>query len=182
MGTEVGGTKELDLGRRLLLPRLVELEDPTDPHQPLARDGILGDRGLPEATARVKPTDHLDALAAVVFDVAKRTLWLEGPCDRAVPERRMGWRLEKKLDPLVPDRPWIVSALWPGGAAERAGVRVGDRLIDVGGRAATNDVAALWAIEQQAAGTKVAVVLTRAAAKERLRFVAELRSPSLPAP
>lgn len=117
---------------------------------------------------------------AVVFDVAHRTLWLEGTCDRSVPERRAGWRFEKKVDPANPERPWIVGSLWPGGAAERAGVRIGDRVLEVGGKPATKDIASIWAIEQQAAGTKVPVVVSRAdAPKDRIRLVVELRSPAV---
>ncbi len=117
---------------------------------------------------------------AVVFDVAKRKLWLEGACDRAVPERRMGWHFDKKVDAAYADRPWVVDGLWPGGAAEKAGVRVGDRVLEVGGKAATLDVGTLWAIEEQPEGTRVPVLLLRAGTtKARERVVAELRSPPL---
>lgn len=115
---------------------------------------------------------------AVVFDVPKRTLWLEGACDRAVIERKMGWRFAKKVDPAYPDRPWVVDALWSGGAAERAGIHPGDRVLEVGAKPATLDVASLWAVEEQAAGTKVPVTVIRAgAAKQRERVIIELRSP-----
>lgn len=110
----------------------------------------------------------------MLFDVPKRRLWVEGACDRAVPERRLGWRFEKKLDPAQPDRPWVVRALWPGGGAERAGLAVGDRILEVGGKPATLDVGPLWTLEQQPAGTKLPIVFTRAG--KRQRVVAELRS------
>lgn len=113
---------------------------------------------------------------AVLFDVRQRKLWLEGACDRAVPERRVGWRFEKKVDAAFPDRPWVVSALWPEGPAERAGVRLGDRVLEIGGKPATADVAVLWALEQQPAGTKLPVLLSRAGAKTKERVVVELRS------
>ncbi len=111
---------------------------------------------------------------AVVFDVRQRALWLEGPCDRPVPERRVGWRFEKKADPAYLDRPWVVNALWPDGPAERAGIRLGDRVLEMGGKPATADVAVLWALEQQPAGTKLPIVVSRARTKERI--VVELRT------
>ena len=112
---------------------------------------------------------------AVVFDVPKRKLWLEGACDRPVPERRVGWRFEKKLDPSVPERPWVIARLWPGGPAERAGVQLGDRVMEMGGKPATADVAPLWAMEQQPAGTKLPVVLRRGVGPAPTRITIELR-------
>jgi hypothetical protein len=149
---------------------------------PIAFDGHRAhvadppDAGL---IAGLAGNEVLARCAAVIFDVAKRTLWLEGPCDRPVPERRAGWRFDKKIDPAFPDRPWIVGSLWPGGAAERAGVQAGDRLLEVGGKPATSDVAPLWMLEEQAAGTKLPVVAVRAGApKDRVRLIIELRSPT----
>ena len=83
-----------------------------------------------------------------------------------------------------PERPWIVTSLWPGGAAERAGVHVGDRVLEVGGKAATADVAPIWSIEQQPAGTKVPVVVVHASGKpaDRVRLTMELRSPAVSPP
>ncbi len=148
---------------------------------PVAFDGHLSSVGDPPSSGVIAGLAGNQVLArcdAVVFDVAKRTLWLEGACDRPVPESRAGWRLAKKPDPSHPDLPWVVGALWPDGAAERAGVQKGDRLLEVAGKPATVDVAPLWAIEQQAVGTKVPVVIERAAApKNRVRLVVELRSP-----
>ena len=148
---------------------------------PIAFDGHLSNVGDPPASGVIAGLAGNEVLArcdAVVFDVAKRTLWLEGACDRPVPESRAGWRFEKKVDPAHPDRPWVIGALWPGGAAERAGVQKGDRVLEVGGKPATSDVAPLWALEQQAVGTKMPVVVTRAAAPNgRVRLTLELRSP-----
>jgi S1-C subfamily serine protease len=110
-------------------------------------------------------------------------MWLEGTCDRPVPERRAGWRFDKKPDATLADRPWVIGAIWPGGAAERAGLMVGDRVLEVGGKPATNDVAPLWALELQPVGTKVPVVVAREGApKRRVSVTMELRSPppSLP--
>lgn len=148
---------------------------------PIAFDGQLtnvADPPAPGIVAGLAGNQVLARCDAVIFDVPKRTLWLEGSCDRAVPENRAGWRFDKKVDPAQPDRPWVIGSLWPGGAAERAGVQVGDRVLEVGGKPATLEVAPLWALEQQAVGTKLSVVVTRAAApKDRVRLIIELRSP-----
>ena len=111
---------------------------------------------------------------AVLFDVPKRQLWVEGACDRPIPERRVGWRFEKRPDPAQPDRPWVVSALWPDGPAERAGIKVGDRILEVGPKPATLDVGPLWTLEQQPAGTKLPIVFTRAGKRDRV--IVELRT------
>jgi hypothetical protein len=149
---------------------------------PIGFDGHLAHVVDPPSAGIIAGLAGNEVLArcdAVIFDVANRTLWLEGACDRPVPERRVGWRFEKKSDPAFPDRPWVVGALWPGGAAERAGVQPGDRVLEVGGKPATSDVAPLWALEQQAVGTKVPVVLARPGApKDRVRLIIELRSPT----
>lgn len=102
---------------------------------------------------------------AVVFDHA-RAMLVEGACDRAVPERKMGWRLAKKSEAAWPDRPWLVGALFPGAAAERAGIAVGDRVLEVGGKPATLDVEPLERVEEQASGTKVKVVVGRSGEKK----------------
>jgi hypothetical protein len=151
---------------------------------PIVFDGQLTDVGDPPAPGTLAGLAGNAVLArcdAVVFDVAKRMMWLEGACDRPVAERRAGWRFEKKSDAALPDRPWVVGALWPGGAAERAGVQIGDRVLEVGGKPATNDIAPLWALEQQAVGTKVPVVVSRGnAPRARVRLTLELRSPPPP--
>ena len=154
---------------------------------PIAFDGHLVHVADPPGSGIIAGLAGNEVLArcdAVVFDVAKRTLWLEGACDRPVPERRAGWRFEKKVDASFPDRPWIVTSLWPGGAAERAGVQVGDRILEVGGKPATADVAPIWAIEQQPAGTKVPVVVVHGngRADDRVRLTMELRSPAVSPP
>jgi hypothetical protein len=153
---------------------------------PIAFDGQLTDVGDPPGPGIIAGLAGNEVLArcdAVVFDVAKRTMWLEGTCDRPVAERRAGWRFDKKPDATLADRPWVIGAIWPGGAAERAGLMVGDRVLEVGGKPATNDVAPLWALELQPVGTKVPVVVAREGApKRRVSVTMELRSPppSLP--
>ncbi|MDB4935345.1 MAG: Periplasmic serine endoprotease DegP [Labilithrix sp.] len=148
---------------------------------PISFDGQLTNVSDPPGAGVLAGLAGNDVLArcdAVVFDVAHRKLWLEGTCERPVPERRAGWRFEKKPDPSVPDRPWVIGALWPGGAAERAGLQLGDRVLEVGGKPATNDVASLWALEEQPVGTKLPVVVTHEGApKQRVRLVLELRAP-----
>ena len=134
----------------------------------------VGDPPAPGILAGLAGNEVLARCDAVVFDVAKRTLWLEGTCDRAVPEKRVGWRFEKKVDATIPDRPWVISRLWPSGAAERAGVQLGDRVMEMGGKPATADVAPLWAMEQQPVGTKLRVVLRRGTSLTRLTI--ELRA------
>jgi hypothetical protein len=108
---------------------------------PIAFDGHrshVADPPEPGIIAGLAGNEVLARCDAVIFDVARRTLWLEGACDRPVPERRVGWRFDRKLDPGFPDRPWVVDTLWPGGAAERAGVHAGDRVLEVGGKPATS--------------------------------------------
>jgi hypothetical protein len=146
---------------------------------PIVFDGRLTSVGDPPGAATIAGLAGNEVLArcdAVVFDVPKRTLWLEGACDRPVPESRAGWRLEKRVDAAHPDRPWVVGMIWPGGAADRAGIHKGDRVLEVSGKPATLDVAPIWAIEQGPVGTKVPVVLVRPAApKDRVRLIIELR-------
>src|SRR5690606_19165276 len=52
----------LDLGGRFVLPRGVELEDTSNAHEPLSRDGALRCRSLPEAPPAMIPTADLGAL------------------------------------------------------------------------------------------------------------------------
>jgi hypothetical protein len=118
---------------------------------------------------------------AVVFDGTARTLSIEGACDRPLPERKMGWRLAKKADAAFADRPWVIGSIWPDGAAERAGARVGDRVLEVGGKPAGLDLDAIAKIESGPTGTKVPIVIVPAAdgKKEKVKLVVEL-TPLLP--
>ena len=119
-----------------------------DPGERSVVAGLVGDR----AFARC---------AAVVFDFAKRTLWLEPPCDRPPIEDRGGWRLARRDSPDAADTPWTVGAVMPGGAAAAAGIRDGDRLVEVGGKRATSDVRRIVAACRQSPGTRVPVVVSR---------------------
>lgn len=138
--------------------RVAHVSDPPDP-------GFVAGLAGNEVLARCD---------AIVIDHAKRTLFLEGPCERPAPERRVGWRLEKRPDPAHEGRPWVVGAIFPGSAAERAGARTGDRLIEIAGKPATGAIEAIWAVETQPEGTKVPVTLARRGG-EKVRIVIELR-------
>jgi hypothetical protein len=99
--------------------------------------------------------------AAVVFDLENRTLWLEPPCNRPVPENLSGWVLGRKDSATHPDSPWVVRFVIPGGSADRAGVKAGDRIVRVGGRAAILEISTFEAVTKRAPRTKVPVVLLR---------------------
>ncbi len=105
---------------------------------------------------------------AIIFDREGRKLWFEGTCDRAIPERKMGWRLARSSDPKSDATPWVVAMLIPSGSADAAGIRVGDRVLEVAGKPLGADVEGLEKIEQQPEGTKVPVVVLRDGKKERL--------------
>lgn len=99
--------------------------------------------------------------AAVVFDIRNRTLWLAPPCNRDLPEDLSGWVLEKKESVAYPDRPWVVRFVLSGGSAELAGVKAGDRILQLGGLPALLDIGTFESITKQAATTKVPVVIVR---------------------
>jgi predicted aspartyl protease len=105
---------------------------------------------------------------AVVFDLPHRTMWFEPPCDRAMPEDRAGWRLVRKESPSAPGRPWVVGAVARGGAAERAGVQEGDRLLEAAGKPAALDVEVIHEMTRRPAGAKLELVVERGGVKRRL--------------
>jgi hypothetical protein len=111
--------------------------------------------------------------AAVVFDVAHRTLWLEPPCDRALVEDLAGWTLQRVDSPSYPDRPWVVAFVIPGGSADRAGVKAGDRLLAVGDQAAVLERSTFEPVTRQAPGTALPLVVIRGGARREstLRLV-----------
>ncbi len=138
--------------------RLAQIDDPPGKNR-LA--GLLGN-------------EILGHCPAVVFDAARRTLWLEGPCNRTTPEALAGWRLTKKDDKQQPDRPWVIETVLPGSAAQLAGLVPGDRLLVVGGVAATLDLPKVQAQVEKAPGTRVQVeyeTITR----DRRKVTLELR-------
>jgi predicted aspartyl protease len=105
--------------------------------------------------------DMLSRCAAVTFDVESRTMWLEPPCDRPRPEDLASWRLGKKESDQAKGRPWVIEVLLPGGSADLAGLKVGDRILDVGGVPAALDVSKIDAVTRRPAGTKLAVTYQR---------------------
>lgn len=104
---------------------------------------------------------------AVVIDHDARKLFFEGACNRPVPENKMMWRFLKK------DDKWEVDLVVPGSSTDRAGIKEGDVVLEVGGRPIGDDPAALEPIETQPDGTKVPVVLERGGTKRRV--VVELK-------
>ncbi len=106
---------------------------------------------------------------AITFDHDRRRAWLDGPCDKAVPEPRAGWRVGRS------GGSWYVAILWPGGAAERAGMLAGDRIVELDGKPLGEDVAPLVGVNARPEGTKVPVVLDRNGKK--IRTVLELHAP-----
>jgi hypothetical protein len=159
---------EARLGAIVSKTPLVQIVDPGE-HSIIA--GLVGER----AFARC---------AAVVFDFAKRTLWLEPPCDRPPMEDRGGFRLTRKDAPDAKSTPWVVGAVLPGGAAATAGIRDGDRLLEVAGKPATGDVGRIVVACRQPAGTRVPVVVSRDG--KRLSFTVTLSdllgAPAAPGP
>lgn len=106
--------------------------------------------------------------AAVVFDMENRNLWLEPPCDRNLPEDLSGWVLERKDSPAYPDSPWVARFVIPGGSADLAGVKTGDRILQLGGKPAILDVSTFESITKQAPGTTIPVIIVRGAARKEL--------------
>ncbi len=106
--------------------------------------------------------------AAVVFDMENRNLWLELPCDRDVPEDLSGWVLERKDSAAYPDRPWTVRFVIPGGSADLAGVKVGDRILQLAGKSAILDISTFESVTKQSPGTKVPAVIVRGDAEKEV--------------
>jgi hypothetical protein len=125
--------------------RLVQIDDPPEPGS-LA--GLVGNEVFSHCTA-------------VIFDVPQRTLWLEPPCNRRSPEAKAGWRLTKNESPEFKDRPWVIDEILKGSAAEAAGLRVGDRLLAVGGAPAELDSSNVQVAIEQFSGTKLTVFFNR---------------------
>jgi hypothetical protein len=99
--------------------------------------------------------------AAIVFDIENRTLWLEPPCNRDVPEDLAGWILERKDSTAYPDHPWVVRFVISGGSADLASVKAGDRILQLGGKSAILDISTFESVTKQSPGTKVPAVIVR---------------------
>jgi len=106
--------------------------------------------------------------AAIVYDFENRTLWLEPPCNRDVPEDLAGWILQRKDSALYPENPWVVRFVISGGTADQAGVRAGDRILQLGGKPAILDISTFEMVTKQSPGTKVPAVIIRGDAKKEL--------------
>ncbi len=106
--------------------------------------------------------------SAVVFDMENRNLWLEPPCDRELPEELSGWVLDKKESAAYPDRPWVVKFVIPGGSADLAGVKIGDRILQLGDKPAILDISTFESITKQTPGTMVPAVIVRGYASKVL--------------
>jgi len=111
---------------------------------------------------------------AIVFDFVRRTFYLEGPCTRDVPESRSGWHLTKRVDTTdanAKDRPWVIRNVIPGGAADKAGLRKDDRILEIAKKPATLDVEKIAALVAQPSGTKLEVVYLREGKKATVTLV-----------
>lgn len=135
--------------------RIVWIHDPPEP-------GVI---------AGLVGNEVFSRCAAVVFDVAMRTLWFEPPCNRPSPEAKAGWRLAKNESPQQKDRPWVIEKLIPKSSAVLAGFEIGDRLLSVGGVPVEADVSNIQPILEQADGTKVTVVLDRNGERKQIVMV-----------
>ena len=98
---------------------------------------------------------------AVVFDIENRTLWLEPPCNLDLPEDIAGWILERKDSTSYPDHPWVVKFVIPGGSADLAGVKAGDRILQLAGKSAILDISTFESATKQSPGTKVPASIVR---------------------
>jgi len=128
----------------------------------------VGDPPSQGIVAGLAGNEVLSRCDAVTIDVPKRTLWLEGTCEREVPERKAGWRFDRRPDATFSAQPWVISTLWPRGAADRAGLQVGDRVLEVGGKRATLAVSEIWAMETAPDGTRLPVTVDRAGARKKV--------------
>jgi hypothetical protein len=108
---------------------------------------------------------------AVTFDHGQRTLFVEGDCRTAGHDGRYGWRLARKDDSVAPSTPWIIQSVMPGSAADAAGLRAGDRILDVDGQPAVLDGTSLRKAERRPLGTKLAVTVRRDGKTERMTLV-----------
>lgn len=172
----LAGRPLLALGKNSSLARLPKVElGPVKWYEQLAE---VGTKETPHDLAGVLSVSVLLRCDAFVLDVQQRSLWLEGKCDRSPLEDYSGWMLvrDAKAPPPPPaDRPWSVGALLSGGSADLAGVKEGDRVLEIGGKPATLDRAQFLPLLAQAPATHVPVVVLRGADKKTL--ILELKKP-----
>jgi S1-C subfamily serine protease len=68
----------------------------------------------------------------------------------------------------------VVRFVIPGGAADLAGVKAGDRILRIGGRAAMLERSTFESVTQQAPGTAVPAVIVRGGECERMEVMLTL--------
>lgn len=172
----LGDRPVLSLGKSSSLARLPKVElGPVKWYDQLAE---VGTNETPHDLAGVLSVSLLLRCDAFVLDVQRRSLWLEGKCDRAPLEDYSGWMLvrDAKAPPAPPaDRPWSVGAVLPGGSADLAGIKEGDRVLEIGGKPARLDRALFLPLLAQPPATKVPVVVLRGAEKKTITL--ELKKP-----
>ncbi len=115
-------------------------------------DSQADEKRIRPATFEFGPIHLTEPLVAVVFDIENRTLWLEPPCDRDLPEDLSGWVLERKDSTAYPDHPWVARFVIPGGSADLAGVKAGDRILHLGSRAAILELSTFESVTKQVSG------------------------------
>jgi hypothetical protein len=139
---------------------------------PIALTDVLvhSEAGAPRAViAGLIGTGLLARCAAITIDLPQRALSLEGPCDRPIAERKLGLHVGQNPEDLTK---WFATVVWPGGAADRAGVRVGDRIVSVDG--AAFEPTRLAALDRDVAGKRVEVDVERSG--QRMHFTIVLRA------
>ena len=139
---------------------------------PVAFDGRLADiHPMPRSSryAGMLGNPMLERCHAFVLDLPARTLWLEGPCDRPVRERRGGFSFERRYATDTTEMAggvrvggfWEVATMMPGGPAARADLRVGDRILSMAGVRAPLRADDWVDVLSQAAGTVIGLKVER---------------------
>jgi hypothetical protein len=140
---------------------------------PIHYENQLARVGIKEATHGIAGRLSVSVLlrcSAFVLDSGARTLWLEPPCDRPVLEDMAGWTLVRDVTSTdePKDRPWKVAVLLKNGSADRAGIKEGDRILDIGGKPATLDRGSFLPLLGQKPGTKLDITLMRDTEKKKI--------------
>jgi hypothetical protein len=161
------GRPTLTLGKDSALARLPQVElGPAKWNDQLAE---VGTHETPHDLAGVLSVSVLLRCDAFTIDVQQRSIWLEGACDRTPLEDYSGWMLVRDVkSPAAPpiDRPWTVGAMLKDGSADHAGIKEGDRVLEIGGKPATVDRELFFPLLAQKPGTKVPVVIMRGTEKK----------------
>lgn len=123
----------------------------------------------PAAIAGLLGNEALAKCDAVTFDMANRTVWIEGSCTRTVPISHSWWTLlnDGAADPR---HPWVIGSTAAKGSADVAGIARGDRLLSIAGKDVGphfDFVAAL----QKPLGAKIPVVVQRGGGKKSVTML-----------